>query len=67
MNFGEYALLGWTREEWLIAVRWAEERGTVYPPTLQGGSELQDAWRRAHEPPPKPEEIWFARFRKALA
>jgi len=59
-------LLGWTEKEWRLALLWAKGRGLTYPPTLQGGSKLQDDWRAAHEPPPSAEAMWFAQFRKTL-
>lgn len=58
-----YILLGWTREEWLTAARWAKTAEKQYPPTIDGGCQLQEDWRAAHESPLKPEELWFVRFR----
>jgi len=63
MNFGDnYTLMGWSREEWLLAKRWAQGLGKDYLPTLDGAAQLQSDWRTAHMPPPKPEDIWFNRL-----
>lgn len=56
-------VLGWTRDQWLTAMRWAQTQAKQYPPTLEGGCELQDDWRAAHEAPLRPEELWFVRFK----